>query len=258
MSKRRKSKEKVYDEEYSREYTSYPKGTLFGISFSNNPEQQELIRLINENRTPIIYCFGDAGTGKTFTALAAALDLVKLKKKYRKIYYIREPEEVGKSLGFLPGDLGDKYGVYLGGLEDNLNNISEMTGINVRDLKYFIEGIPPQYTRGRSFMQGSILIVDEAQNLTLDTIQTLCTRIGKFSKIIFLGSLKQVDNKALKGHNNDFKKSYEILMANEATKDLVGRIDLIKSERSDYCRVLDEAFNSYKEQKEVSRDSALK
>ena len=47
-------------------------------------------------------------------------------------------------------------------------------------------------------------------------------------------------------------------MKNEETKDLIGRIDMIKSERSDYCRVLDEAFNNYKEQKEVSRDSALK
>jgi len=54
--------------------------------------------------------------GKTFTTLAAAIDLVKIRKKYGKIFYIREPVEVGKSLGFLPGDLNDKYGIYLGGL----------------------------------------------------------------------------------------------------------------------------------------------
>lgn len=122
-------------------------GCVLGINFRDNPEQRELIRLMNENKKPVIYCFGNAGTGKTFTAIAAALDLVKIQKKYRKIYYIREPLEVGRSLGFLPGDLGEKYGVYLDGLHDNLEHISEYCGINVNDMKRSIECIPPQFTR---------------------------------------------------------------------------------------------------------------
>lgn len=244
MSKRKKSNEK--DGMYSYGRHSYTTGTLFGISFKNNPEQQELIRLMNENDTPIIFCFGDAGTGKTFTAVAAALDLVKIQRKYSKIYYLREPIEVGiKSLGFLPGDLEDKYGVYLGGLDDNLFNISEMSGLNVNDMKSAIECIPPQFIRGRSLQAGSLVIVDEAQNMDISTIQTLCTRIGKFSKIIFLGSLKQIDLKNATEKNNDFIKSYDILTQNEATQSLVGTVRLVKSERSEYCSLLDKAFNDY-------------
>ena len=60
---------------------------VLGISFSHNPEQKELIRLMNEEGRPVIFCTGDAGTGKTFTALVAALGLV-FDKKYRKIFYI--------------------------------------------------------------------------------------------------------------------------------------------------------------------------
>ena len=96
---------------------------ILGISFAHNPEQKELIRLMNQDSHPVIYCTGDAGTGKTFTAVAAAIDLVMCQKKYTKIFYVREPLEVGKSLGFLPGDIGEKYGVYLDGLNDNLEHI---------------------------------------------------------------------------------------------------------------------------------------
>ena len=81
-----------------RDLQSNDTGNILGINFSRNPEQRELIRLMQENDLPCIFCFGKAGTGKTFTTLAAAIDLVKVKKKYNKIYYIREPLEVGKSL----------------------------------------------------------------------------------------------------------------------------------------------------------------
>lgn len=97
---------KIQKDEYN--YIEHHKSTensILGIDFSKNKEQKELIRLMNQNSLPYIFCFGDAGTGKTFTALAAAIDLVKIRKKYSKIFYIREPLEVGRSLGFMPGDL---------------------------------------------------------------------------------------------------------------------------------------------------------
>lgn len=241
------SKHKKYADKES--YYGYAKsacdsGYLFGISFKDNPEQRELIRLMNQNDKPIIFCFGDAGTGKTFTAVAAALDLVKVRKKYGKIFYIREPIEVGnRSLGFLPGDLEDKYGVYLNGLEDNLEHIAEMSGLNPNDMRMSIECIPPQFIRGRSF-ENSILLVDEAQDLNLDEIQAISTRLGKFCKLVFLGSLKQIDNKKMTAEKNDFLLSYNILK--DLPDDIVGKVDLVKSERSKYCKMLDEAFNNYK------------
>lgn len=218
---------------------------ILGIPFSKNAEQCELIRLINTNNTPIVFCMGDAGTGKTFTALAAAIKLTKIDKKYRRIFYIREPIEVGRSLGFLPGDIDDKFSVYLDGLFDNLEHISEYSGINVNDMKAAIECIPPQFIRSRS-LESAIILVDESQNLTLEEIQTICTRLGKYCKLVFLGSLKQIDLRGMTSENNDFLKSYNILANNSNTADLIGYVELVKSERSEYCKKLDEAFNEYK------------
>lgn len=216
---------------------------VLGISFAHNPEQKELIRLMNQDSNPVIYCTGDAGTGKTFTAVAAALDLVMCQKKYTKIFYVREPLEVGKSLGFLPGDIGEKYGVYLDGLNDNLEHICEINeSLNINNLKSYIECIPPQFVRGRSF-ERAILIVDEAQNLSLDTIHTLMTRIGKWCKIVFMGSMNQIDIRGRTAEDNDFMISYDIVKDLEG---IVSYVRLIKSERSEYCKVLDEAFSRYK------------
>lgn len=125
--------------------------SLLGISFAENPEQRELIRLMNETSKPIIFCVGDAGTGKTFTALTAAIDLVKVQRKYSRIFYIREPIEVGRSLGFLPGTLDEKFNVYLEGMMDNLEVISEYSGINVNDMRQTVECMPPQYIRRKIY-----------------------------------------------------------------------------------------------------------
>lgn len=219
-------------------------GHVLGIDFTENPEQRELIRLMNQNNLPVVFCFGRAGTGKTFTALAAAIDLVRVRKKYKKIFYIREPLEVGKSLGFLPGNIDEKYGVYLDGLDDNLEHISTFSGINKNDMRYNIECVPPQFTRGRSW-EDSIILVDEAQNLSLDTIQTLVTRLGKFCKIVFLGSMNQIDIKGKTKENNDFSVAHELLK----DLDVVGSVELVKSERSEYAALFDDIFTRYKEEK---------
>ena len=101
---------------------------LYGIDFSQNPEQRELIRLINDDpeRTPVVFCKGSAGTGKTFATLAACLALVRgkgAKKRYKNIFYVREPVEIGHRLGYLKGTAAEKYGPYLGPLLDNYDHL---------------------------------------------------------------------------------------------------------------------------------------
>lgn len=249
MASQKKKKENIDSfTEFITSRRSFNSKSILGISFEGNPEQRELIRLINQNNLPVIYCFGDAGTGKTFTTIAAAVDLVKVQKKYNKIFYIREPLEVGKSLGYLPGSVEEKFEVYCGGLLDNLEMISQMSGLNKNDMLSSIECLPPQYTRGRSFPPGSILIIDEAQNLGIDTIHTLLTRIGKFCKVILLGSCNQIDIKGATKENNDFLKSFEILQ-NIEEEEIVGSVTLIQSERSKYCRLIDQAFTNAKDKK---------
>lgn len=215
---------------------------LCGISTKGNPEQQELARLILDNKTKIIFCFGNAGTGKTFVSLAASIQMLSIDKKYGKrgkIFYIREPIEVGRSLGFLPGDVDDKYGVYLGGLTDNLTKIEDIGGIiNAHNEMARIECIPPQYIRGRS-IDNAVLIVDEAQNLSALSLKTILTRTGDYTKVILLGSLNQIDVRAMTKDNNDFIKVYDRLK----DFDFVDSVTLIKSERSAICAIIDDALS---------------
>lgn len=207
-----------------------------GISLKNNKEQQEFARLMNENRRPIIICTGNAGTGKTFTALAAALQL-KQDKRYRTIVYGRNPMPIGEDMGFLPGGLDEKYGPYMGPLYDNLEAIASVSvdNLNAKELAKRIEMVPIAFLRGRSF-QDTILIIDEAQNLDLTALKAILTRVGEYSKVVLLGSMNQIDDaKQRKKEKCDFEKVIE------AIKDLpyVGYVNLTKSMRSDWCVELD-------------------
>ena len=112
-------------------------------------------------------------------------------------------------------------------------------------MKSCIQCIPPQFTRGSSW-SNSIILVDEAQNLSLNTIQTLVTRLGKFCKIVFLGSMNQIDIKGATKKNNDFQIAFDLLKDLE----IVGSIELLKSERSEYAAIFDDIFTKYKEENE--------
>lgn len=244
---------------------------LFGIDFRSNEEQKELIRLINEDpaRKPVVFCKGAAGTGKTFAALAASLSLIRgkgSKKKYKNLYYVREPVEIGHRLGYLKGTEEDKYSPYLGGLLDNYNHLMEKARKNgeaplplkrpkrkfcgddeellppvYQRLPNDIIPLAPEFLRGRSF-EDSIILVDEAQNMDIDEIQTLVTRIGPFTKIILLGSPNQIDVSNQTEEHNDFMIAYNLL------KDtgLVGYVELKKPMRSSFVREFDERFVAYK------------
>ena len=95
--------------------------------------------------------------------------------------------------------------------------------------------MPPQFTRGSSWTN-AVILVDEAQNLSINTIQTLLTRIGKFCKIILLGSVNQIDLKNFTQKNNDFIKAFELL---KDLNGIVGSVELKKSERSEYSEIFD-------------------
>lgn len=179
---------------------------VFGISLGKNAEQIELVRLMQDKNTSIIFATGNAGTGKTFVTLATALQL-QSDKKYSKIIYARNPVQVGEDMGFLPGDVDDKYMPFMGPLTDNLENIArkefedQHSGAQkkalimnrVNDLLNHIEVCPIAFLRGRSF-EDAVVIVDEAQNLDLTALKTVLTRVGKFCKIILLGSMNQIDD----------------------------------------------------------------
>jgi phosphate starvation-inducible PhoH-like protein len=195
-----------------------------------NEEQKEAKRLIIENQ--IVVITGRAGSGKSLVCAQAALDFLK-KKQVECIYNTRAAIEVGKSLGFLPGALNEKFDPYMEALLENLakccsdkNEIAKL----VQDEK--IKALPIQFIRGKTV--DDILIVEEAQNLTKGEMLAVLTRLGKNGKIVINGDNEQTDIKSSTGEISGLnyiielsKKIDEIKWIKLATNhrsDLVGKI----------------------------------
>ena len=211
------------------------------ISFVDNPEQKELNRLIRDNNTKIIFCTGHAGTGKTFCTLYTSYQLVR-ENKYDKILFSRNPVQLGEDMGFLPGDVNEKFNPFMACLFDNLNNIERLGGPLKTDMMSKIEITPIAFIRGRS-LENCILIVDEAQNLDVVTLKTILTRIGEYCKVILLGSLNQIDDKKqIKKEKCDFVKVMEALQDGSFVK----TVELVQSKRSAICAEIDEKLKDLK------------
>ena len=139
----------------------------------------------------LVFAIGPAGTGKTYLAVAMAVDALK-NGRARKIVLVRPAVEAGESLGFLPGDLQAKINPYLRPL---LDAIHEMIGYDqVQQLiqRDVIEVCPLAYMRGRTLNE-SFIILDEAQNTTISQMKMFLTRMGEASKIVVSGDPTQID-----------------------------------------------------------------
>jgi phosphate starvation-inducible PhoH-like protein len=195
-----------------------------------NEEQKEAKRLIVENQ--IVVITGRAGSGKSLVCAQAALDFLK-KKQVDCIYNTRAAIEVGKSLGFLPGDINGKFDPYMEALIENLTKCcsdkNEVPKL-IEDGK--IKALPVQFIRGKTI--DDILIVEEAQNLTKGEMLAILTRLGKTGKIVINGDNEQTDIKTHTGEINGLsyvielsKKINEIKWIKLSTNhrsDLVGKI----------------------------------
>ncbi len=195
-----------------------------------NEEQKEAKRLIIENQ--IVVITGRAGSGKSLVCAQAALDFLK-KKQVECIYNTRAAIEVGKSLGFLPGALSEKFDPYMEALVENLikccSDKSEVPKL-IEDGK--VKALPVQFIRGKTV--DDILIVEEAQNLTKGEMLAILTRLGKSGKIVINGDNEQTDIKSSTGEISGLnyvielsKKIEEIKWIKLATNhrsDLVGKI----------------------------------
>ena len=195
-----------------------------------NEEQKEAKRLIVENQ--IVVVTGRAGSGKSLVCAQAALDFLK-KKQISCIYNTRAAIEVGKSLGYLPGALSEKFDPYMEALIENLNkccsNKAEVFNLIEEDK---IKALPVQFIRGKTI--DDILIVEEAQNLTKGEMLAILTRLGKNGKIIINGDNEQTDIKSSTGEINGLSYIIELSKKIEEIKwiklkenhrsDLVGKI----------------------------------
>ena len=155
-----------------------------------NEEQKEAKRLILENQITVIT--GVAGTGKSLISAITALDLLN-KKQIDKILNTRALIEVGKSMGFMPGGLKDKFNPYMEAFLENLYKCWDKKKIDDVISEEKIQALPIQFIRGKTI--DDILIVEEAQNTTKGEMLAILTRLGKTGKIVINGDNEQQDTK---------------------------------------------------------------
>jgi len=137
------------------------------------------------------FCIGPAGCGKTYLAVATAVEAYR-SKQVRKIVLVRPAVEAGESLGYLPGDLKEKLNPYLRPLLDAINEMVDFDQVKFLMEQDVIEVIPLAYMRGRTLNQ-AFVILDEAQNATVAQMKMFLTRMGEGSKVVVSGDISQVD-----------------------------------------------------------------
>jgi phosphate starvation-inducible PhoH-like protein len=151
--------------------------------------QAEYLKLILEN--DIVVGIGPAGTGKTYLAVAAAVDAL-ARKRVRRIVLARPAVEAGESLGFLPGDIQAKVDPYLRPLYDALDEMMPQERVQKALETRTIEIAPLAYMRGRT-LADAFVILDEAQNATNAQMKMFLTRLGVNSKAVITGDKTQID-----------------------------------------------------------------
>ena len=171
---------------------------VWGVN-ARNREQNFALNLLMDPDVDMVTILGAAGTGKTLLTLAAGLDQVMEKKRYRDIIITRVTIPVGEDIGFLPGTEEEKMAPWMGALLDTLEVLtsSEESGeweraatADILNKRIKIRSL--NFMRGRTFLN-RFIIVDEAQNLTAKQMKTLITRAGPDSKLIILGNISQID-----------------------------------------------------------------
>jgi phosphate starvation-inducible PhoH-like protein len=151
--------------------------------------QAEYLRKIQDN--DIVVGIGPAGTGKTYLAVAAAVDAL-TRKRVRRIVLARPAVEAGENLGFLPGDMQAKVDPYLRPLYDSLDDMMPFERIQRALEQRVIEVAPLAFMRGRT-LGDAFVIVDEAQNATTMQMKMVLTRLGVNSRMVITGDKTQVD-----------------------------------------------------------------
>lgn len=160
-----------------------------GYITPKGPSQREFIQCINEY--DVVFGIGPAGTGKTYLAVAMAVEGL-LKHQFKRIILVRPAVEAGEKLGFLPGDIAEKINPYLLPLYDALYDMIEYNRAQQMIEDNIIEVAPLAYMRGRT-LSDAFIILDEGQNSTPEQMKMFLTRLGFHSKMVVTGDITQVD-----------------------------------------------------------------
>ncbi len=179
--------------------------TKRGVIKPRTPNQAQYIANILDH--DITFGIGPAGTGKTYLAVAAAVDALE-RQEVRRILLTRPAVEAGEKLGFLPGDLSQKVDPYLRPLYDALFEMLGFEKVEKLIERNVIEVAPLAYMRGRT-LNDAFIILDESQNTTIEQMKMFLTRIGFNSKAVVTGDITQVD--LPRGNKSGLRHAIEVL-----------------------------------------------
>jgi len=202
------------------------------MPFKFNERHTEMLQLLQTNKTKMVFVDGPAGTAKTYIAVLAGLYL--LKDHYiDQIFYIRSiVESASRQIGSLPGEVDDKFLPWSMPLIDKITEISGKMSADNLYKGEMIKGLPVNFCRGLTFNR-SLVIVDEAQNLTKEELTTILTRFGHKSKYVIVGDTFQSDIKnsgfrdIYNAFNTEFSKENQIFCLKFYNEDIV-RSEILK------------------------------
>lgn len=245
----RRNKKKITDEDFYSEshVTNSSDKSKFDIQKLRieykfkNENQKKLTNLIKENKITI--AAGPAGTGKTYLACAHALRMLKTDQRLKKIILVKSVTVLeGEEVRFLKGDLKEKMFPFTISFLDNFHKLvgEEITQLMI-NLGY-IEVLALAYIRGRS-IDNSIIIVDEAQNITQKNMRSTMTRIGYDTKMIITGDTKQIDMK------NPKLSSLDLVVKLFENKDGIGTMSFSTEDivRDPIVKFIEETFDEWEE-----------
>lgn len=220
------------DEILSNGNTSYLTTTddtilLYGTSGkqikARTKHQHEMVNSYRKN--DLLFAIGPAGTGKTYLAIALAVRALK-NKEVKRIILSRPAVEAGEKLGFLPGDMKEKLDPYLQALYDALNDMLPPRKLEEHMQKGLVQIAPLAFMRGRT-LGDAVVILDEAQNASLNQLKMFLTRMGEHSKFIVTGDITQIDLPN--------KKDSGLVQTQKILKDIEG-VSIINFDAGDVIR----------------------
>lgn len=234
------------------EFTPISLRTRKGKIIPRGGNQQQYVKRILTS--DVSFGVGPAGTGKTYLAVACAVDMLE-RNEIERILLVRPAVEAGEKLGFLPGDLSQKIDPYLRPLYDALYEMLGFERVGKLIEKQVIEVAPLAYMRGRT-LNNSFVILDEAQNTTPEQMKMFLTRLGFGSRAVITGDITQVD--LPRGHKSGLAQALQILSKIEEihitkfdSKDVV-RHQLVQKIVEAYD-IFDEEQESLKEARKLAR-----
>ncbi len=229
-SKEKITKENLYqyiqtasNDNLQESYTKIEVSSKKNFIFPRTKGQKEYVDSIKEK--DLVFCIGPAGTGKTYLAMSMAVNYL-IKGKVSRIILTRPAIEAGESLGFLPGSMNEKLSPYLRPLYDALYDMMQTELIEEHLETGTIEVAPLAYMRGRT-LNNSFIVLDEAQNCSLEQLKMFLTRLGFDSKVVVTGDITQSDLPG--GKPQGLISTLEILKS-------IAKIDIIRLTGKDVVR----------------------